>query len=291
MARLRTLKPGFFSNEKLAEIPPLGRLLFQGLWCLADRAGRLEDRPRKIKAGVLPYDEADVDALLEALAERGFIVRYAVDGARYIQVVTFGKHQNPHVKEAASTIPAPPDQQQSIGQAPGKHSAEHNLGDGEHARTIGIRTIGDLGVGSGEWEPEPGRARAPEAPTAAATSPPIPAALRSFDATLARWPGYEPGPEFYATVVGKFGHLDLDVEAIKLASWLKDHPGKPCSSRRVLNWLERAAAANRGRDDAASRNGAGGHDAGSAGGGRSRRAPPVGADPFAGYSRSSDPDD
>ena len=37
--RARNLKPGFFKNETLAEIEPLGRLLFQGLWCMADREG------------------------------------------------------------------------------------------------------------------------------------------------------------------------------------------------------------------------------------------------------------
>jgi hypothetical protein len=107
MARLRTLKPGFFTNDLLAEIPPLGRLLFQGLWCIADREGRLEDRPRKIKAEVLPYDDADVDGLLGRLDAAGFIRRYAAAGVGYIQVVNFAKHQTPHIKEAASTIPAP----------------------------------------------------------------------------------------------------------------------------------------------------------------------------------------
>jgi len=48
MARSRNIKPGFFRNEMLAECSPLARLLFAGLWCLADRFGRLEDRPKRI---------------------------------------------------------------------------------------------------------------------------------------------------------------------------------------------------------------------------------------------------
>lgn len=107
MARIRSIKPGFFTNDQLAEVDPLGRLLFAGLWCHADRAGRLEDRPRKIKAEVLPYDDCDVDALLNDLQSRQFIVRYEVAGTRYIQVVTFSKHQTPNIKEVDSTIPAP----------------------------------------------------------------------------------------------------------------------------------------------------------------------------------------
>lgn len=122
MARLRTLKPGFFTNDLLAEIPALGRLLFQGLWCIADREGRLEDRPRRIKAEVLPYDDVDVDALLNVLTERGFILRYLADGTGYIQVVNFAKHQTPHVKEQASTIPAPDMHSASTVQVPEQHA-------------------------------------------------------------------------------------------------------------------------------------------------------------------------
>lgn len=109
MARKRDLKPGFFANEHLGEIEPLGRLLFAGLWTIADREGRLEDRPRKIRAAVLPYDDCDADALLDALAVRGFVLRYEIDGERYIQILNFKKHQNPHPREVASIIPPPPD--------------------------------------------------------------------------------------------------------------------------------------------------------------------------------------
>lgn len=107
MARARNLKPSFFTDDELAEVAPLGRLLFQGLWCMADRAGRLEDRPKKIKAEVLPYDNCNIEKMLDELARRRFIIRYIADGVRYIQVRQFLKHQNPHVKEPESTIPAP----------------------------------------------------------------------------------------------------------------------------------------------------------------------------------------
>lgn len=107
MARARNIKPSFFANDDLADIHPLGRLLFIGLWTLADREGRLEDRPRRIKAEALPYDDCDVDSLLDDLQKHGFILRYAVGEDRFIQVVNFSKHQNPHVKESASSIPAP----------------------------------------------------------------------------------------------------------------------------------------------------------------------------------------
>ena len=107
MARSRNIKPGFFKNESLAECSPLTRLLFAGLWCLADRAGRLEDRPKRIRAEILPYDDGSVDDMLEELQGAGFIQRYQVGEQRFIQVLNFAKHQNPHHREAESTIPAP----------------------------------------------------------------------------------------------------------------------------------------------------------------------------------------
>ena len=107
MARARLLKPSFFTNDRLAELPPVGRILFAGLWCIADREGRLEDRPTRIKAEILPYDRANVDALLGGLETAGFIERYESEGHRYIQVLAFAKHQSPHMREPVSTIPAP----------------------------------------------------------------------------------------------------------------------------------------------------------------------------------------
>lgn len=107
MARSRNIKPGFFTNDAISELPALARLLFIGLWTIADREGRLLDRPKKIKAEILPYDDCDPDALLHRLAHAGFLIRYQVNGAAYILIVNFSKHQSPHFKEPPSTCPEP----------------------------------------------------------------------------------------------------------------------------------------------------------------------------------------
>lgn len=106
MARARNIKPGFFSNEDLAELDFATRLLFIGLWTEADREGRLEDRPKRLRMALFPADDVDVDSMLEALASHGFIRRYQVGEIKAIQIVSWAKHQNPHMKEAASVIPA-----------------------------------------------------------------------------------------------------------------------------------------------------------------------------------------
>lgn len=136
MARSRNIKPGFFTNDELAECHPLGRLLFAGLWTIADKEGRLDDRPKKIKAMLLPFDEADCDALLQQLNDHKFISRYQVNGDCYIQISNWKKHQNPHCKEAASEIPAPIENDKSTGQEQCKEETEEEKKDSESIQHI-----------------------------------------------------------------------------------------------------------------------------------------------------------
>ena len=107
MARARNIKPSFFKNPELVELGFDRRLLFVGLWCLADREGLLEDRPKHIKMEVFPADNVDVERALQDLHEADLIHRYNVNGRRYIAIPKFLKHQNPHYKEQPSTIPKP----------------------------------------------------------------------------------------------------------------------------------------------------------------------------------------
>lgn len=110
MPRTRNIKPAFFANEYLADLPYEARLLFIGIWTLADRRGRLEDRPKGIKGRLFPYDNIDIDQMLQALADspERFIIRYSVEDEHYIQITNFERHQHPHVKETESEIPPPP---------------------------------------------------------------------------------------------------------------------------------------------------------------------------------------
>lgn len=131
MARARLIKPGFFTNDRLGALPPVTRILFAGLWTIADREGRLEDRPVRIKAEVMPYDKGNVDRMLTDLAEAGFIIRYEANGQRYIQVDAFSKHQHPHVREPVSTIPPP-------FTTPGEHSASTSLAPVKHSKSPAV---------------------------------------------------------------------------------------------------------------------------------------------------------
>src|ERR1044072_5937968 len=109
MARIRSIKQDFFLNEDLATVSSDARLLAIGLSTVADRSGRLEDRPLKIKAQVFPYHDVDIKALLDEFDQNGigFIERYSINGKQYIQITNFEKHQKPHPREPDSSIPPP----------------------------------------------------------------------------------------------------------------------------------------------------------------------------------------
>lgn len=106
--RTRDLKPGFFRNPELKELRYEARLLFAGLWCMADRRGRLRDEAALIKADIMPYDNVKVEKLIDALAEKRLIIRYEADGCHYIWIPTFLKHQHPHPNEPESACPPCP---------------------------------------------------------------------------------------------------------------------------------------------------------------------------------------
>ncbi len=107
MARSRNIKPGFFINEDLAELSFEYRLLFIGLWTLADKEGRLENRPKRIKMSIFPADDVNVTEGLALLNRYGFVILYERNGCNYVQISNWHKHQSPHHTEKQSLIPAP----------------------------------------------------------------------------------------------------------------------------------------------------------------------------------------
>lgn len=107
MARARNIKPAFFDNDELADNDPLGRLLFIGLWTIADCNGNLEWRSKRVKKQLLAYDECCIDSLAINLDKSGF-VRFYSDGDKiYLNVINFDKHQNPHKNEKAKGTEIP----------------------------------------------------------------------------------------------------------------------------------------------------------------------------------------
>jgi hypothetical protein len=112
MARIRQIKPEYYLDDELAQCCRDARLMFPGLWQQADREGRLEDRPARLKIQIFPYDDditvERIDQLIQELADHNFLIRYSVNRKRLIQIRTFTKHQHCHIKEGKSELPAVP---------------------------------------------------------------------------------------------------------------------------------------------------------------------------------------
>ncbi|WP_276620452.1 hypothetical protein [Syntrophomonas wolfei] len=110
MEQMRSIQGTIFNNDAMGELSPLTRLLFAGLWCLADNKGRTEDKPRKLKKVIMGYDDisaGDIDEMLQSLHDKCFIVRYSTNGSNYIQVSDFSKYKNPILLRKQSLIPPP----------------------------------------------------------------------------------------------------------------------------------------------------------------------------------------
>lgn len=114
MARIRTIKPEFWTSEQVTECSVSARLLFIGIWNFCDDAGRMNASPKQIKALVLPADDFDAESvrrMIDELERNGLIIRYVVDGKEFLQVT--GWHHQRIDRAQKSKIPPPPDNHSS----------------------------------------------------------------------------------------------------------------------------------------------------------------------------------
>lgn len=244
MARARTIKPGYFTNDLLAECDPLARILFAGLWTVADRDGRMVCRPARIKAQVLPYDDCDIDELLWQLQRRRFVVIYEVNGVRYLQIEGFARHQNPHPREVSESIPEPTAESEVM------ESREKVLPS--HVKAL--PSSGESGT-SNALSPFP----IPLSPLPSPVSP-LPSALfvGSSDMRVAQskrrqrhvdpvswnptdgWVGIT--DEDHARWKELFPAVDTKYELVRLDQWLRDSPAK-AKKTYWRRWLNKVLAA------------------------------------------------
>jgi Asp-tRNA(Asn)/Glu-tRNA(Gln) amidotransferase C subunit len=106
MARIRTIKPDFFSSEDITTLTPLSRLFYVSLWCESDKRGRFEYKPGTLKNRYFPADKADIPKLMDELLEAGLVRLYQPSGFPLLGwVVSFEKHQVINNRESESTFP------------------------------------------------------------------------------------------------------------------------------------------------------------------------------------------
>lgn len=200
MARIRYLKPEFFTDEDLAEFPIWVRYLFSGLWGHADRDGRLEYRPRFLKGQIFPYDDVKIEDGLNLLSNqkqnggKPFITVYRVEGKIYIQINNFKKHQKFHVAEKPKGYPPPPPTQHptSTVQAPYEHDAKSPLTLTLTLTGNGVRGTGNGELGTGTLtDPNRQKTDAPPLPLEGGKVAPTPEQLQEELKRRRREAGYE----------------------------------------------------------------------------------------------------
>lgn len=239
MARIRTIKPEFFDDEHLCELPFQHRLCYIGLWTQADKAGRLEDRPKRLKARIFPFDDVDMNEMLEALAREGFIVRYQADGRDYLAIKdsSWRKHQRPRQDEPESVIPPHTyeDGSDLSLDSDGPVPAER-LGKEGKGREEGTEGTDSSEAASGS-EPTPD--------TAIAIFPVVGKGGSEWvlaESQLASW------SELYPTI-------DVMSEVRKALAWIVANPGRRKTSRGMpqflVGWLNRATDRSGGRRSSA----------------------------------------
>lgn len=140
MARIRTIKPEFFTSLTVASLPVEARLTFIGLWTHVDDEGRCVDDARLIKAAIWPLDDrlaSDVELDLRALSESSLIRRYKVGERSYLAITNWREHQKIN-RPTRSKLPAPPPVDNGVDSAatstddlalPAEKASHHELTD------------------------------------------------------------------------------------------------------------------------------------------------------------------
>jgi hypothetical protein len=142
MARIRTIKPDFWSDEKLTECSMSARLFFIGLWNFADDNGNLARSAKKLKMQIFPADAVDCEPLVQELLGIGVLVEYDINGDKFLHIKGFKKHQVIN-RPSKSQIPQAPFIDESI------PSNEDSL------NTHGVLTDGREKEGKGKEKEEP----------------------------------------------------------------------------------------------------------------------------------------
>ncbi|MDN7993095.1 hypothetical protein QZM97_23760 [Burkholderia orbicola] len=93
MARIRTIKPEFWTDEKVAMLSMAARLLFIGMWNYADDSGNIEHSAMRLKMQIFPCDDVDCVPLIASLIDHGMLIEYSVSDKKYLHIRTFDKHQ------------------------------------------------------------------------------------------------------------------------------------------------------------------------------------------------------
>ncbi len=236
MARIRTIKPEFFTSEDIVSMTPLARLFYVALWCESDREGRLDWKPRTLKMRYFPEDACDIDQVAKELLERNLVIKYEVDGRQYAEIPSFKAHQIINNRESPSTKP-PRVQHASVTResiaGPKKEQKEQQ---NQHASVTRESGVCDASVGEGRERKVVGRVASNHPPDTSPSATPTFAAGAPSPGTKTgnRIPeNWRPSAELCSWAEGNRPDLDIGLEADCFRDYWLTKPGK---DGRKLDW-------------------------------------------------------
>lgn len=233
MARIRSIKPDFWTDDTITECSLSARLLFIGIWNFADDAGNLDRSPKQIKARVFPVDNIDCEPLLRELITHGLLIEYSVSGQKYLHIPGFAKHQLIN-RPSKPVVPKYEDSLRTHGTLSEPSRTTHAGLEGIGGE--GVVVAGDAPHSAGNGNPEP-PAQAPtdeDQPPALerpGTEQPAPRARADSPSRGTRIPdGYQPDLAFARATIPD---IDAEAEAAKFRDFWLAKPGKDGTK---LNW-------------------------------------------------------
>lgn len=111
MARIRSVKPSIWTDERFIDLSRDARLLFLGMISHADDDGRLVASAPALIGAIFPHDDVtvrQVEKWRDETASSGLAVVYSVGRGTYVSLPGWYKHQRIQ-KRMPSTLPPPPD--------------------------------------------------------------------------------------------------------------------------------------------------------------------------------------
>jgi hypothetical protein len=244
MARIRTIKPEFWTDQKMSRLDALTRLVYVCLWSMADDEGRLEGDAVAVRSFGFPCQDVEqIDAAIDALAELGRIGVYTDGGNQYIQIIRWSAHQRID-KPANSKLPPPPQ----------NHSPKiRELQGSIREDSPTIREDSPLDQGSGIQDQGSGsgigsRSTDQDRPAGAGCGSPAKPASPPEDhsATVLNFPCVGKGATEWPLTEAKlsqyqesFPGVDVLAECRKARQWCIDHPTKRKTARGMPAFLTR----------------------------------------------------
>lgn len=141
MARIRSIKPEFYTDGDVMDMSPSARLMFIGTWNFAMcDFGHVPDDARRLKMQILPADEVmlqlvddvwtvqpiDAEVLLEEIIASGRIDRIEVGGRSFLHIRRFTDHQKTEKRwsprcaacQASQELAGPPETSPNLSETP-----------------------------------------------------------------------------------------------------------------------------------------------------------------------------